>query len=351
MADRLRLANRGGISRTAALEFYRACAQAIGQALDEGTAAEISGGDTAEDARAMAAVLEIAADALEIRERFSRSQGMLSASALNALAVMFDDFADRHPGRAALFFLLLAGRLERPWEVLRIMEQVAEQVHKTRLGAADTEAVTETLFADLEAAAEFFRRLNTAVFDPADVADALRDCTRLADGLARAGIPQGGLWARRMAACRSDVAEKMEILMERAPRDIMAALPVHKIGRFGRVRRRPHIDAPPDPAITEQALRMAKLLELCRAHAADAAFKAAFTEAAAETRAGLSEYADALMEEITRNGAEAAVCAHSWLDLVTRLTAQVTGPEEAARLRRDAAAAGVGVPPDAAAVS
>ncbi|MFP4003851.1 MAG: hypothetical protein ACLFV8_08755, partial [Alphaproteobacteria bacterium] len=339
----------GGLPRSAALEFWRACASAIGAALADETGPDALGAQPglAEDAQEMAVFLEMAEDALEIRERFPRPQGMLPASALNELAVMFDDFADRHPGRGARFFLLLAGRLENPWQVLDVMEQVAGRVHSGRLSAADTETVMEALFAELDAGAQFFRRLNTTFFDPVRVADALRAFTRRADGLAGA-VPEGGRWARRMAACRSDVAEKMEILMERAPRDIMAALPLHKIGRFGRVRRRPDISMPPDEAKSERALRMAKLLDSCRAHASGAAFKAAYSEAAADVREGLSEYAGALIEEMARHDAEFAASAQSWLDLVIRLTAHAAGPEEAGRLRRDAASLGVSGLPGAA---
>lgn len=340
-------------SRAAVSRFHQVCAQALtGELARKGgqeAAARLGGRQALEDAREMAAILAVADDALEIRERFPRPVKTLSAADLNALVLLFDDFASRHEDGAAVFFALVMGRLAEPWEVLRAMAHVSGRVHSGRPDAADTDAVMDRLLHGPEAGAEFFRRLNTADFEPADVARELRAFARMVNGISHAAVlPADGPRARRMMTCRSLVAEKMEILMERVPRDILAALPVHKIGRFGRVRRRPDIGIAPDPAKAAQALRMAKLVELCRPYAADAAFKVAFSEAVADAREGLHEYAAALIDEMKRHEADSPAPARAYLDLVIRLTAYVSGPDEAARLRRETAALHSEGMPDAA---
>lgn len=346
LAEAVQAGDVAAIAKGAA-DLHRNCAAALLRALGDavpGTprhsilAERLGGGDVVEDARDMALVLGVAGDIEKIRKRVPQGLRTLSEEQVAALSGLIRELAEQRPESVGAALHVIMGRLAKPWDVLRLVARLRSG--DGVCAGMDYSSVTELLFTDLEEVTGFFHRLSPARFDPVEVVERLRAFADIANGIARLlDAPARETFNERLLRAKAAAAEKMEILMERAPRAVMAALPYQTIGAFGRGRRRPDLSRHPDVADSEHALRTACLIEDCRDIAADSGFKGAYCEAVGELREALIEYGRALVHELDASNPETRARGLAFLDLAVTLTAQILSPEEADLLRRRAPAA------------
>jgi len=135
------------------------------------------------------------------------------------------------------------------------------------------------------------------------------------------------------------VVDVMESFMERAPREILAALPMHKTGTYAGGPRAPDISRPADPEKTVRALALARLVEGCKPVAAAGSFGASLKDAVDEIALALKSYGDDIVRELRASDGDRRANAEQYLSVAAELTALFFSPEEAEFLRRRGRAA------------
>src|SRR5258705_5188996 len=146
-------------------------------------------------------------------------------------------------------------------------------------------------------------------------------------------IRREGKWSQSLAKDRAAVASIMEGLLERAPREIIAALPLANMGGFRKVPRPVDLSRPYDPQRDANAKRYAHLMVHSRPFAVAAAFNAKLNEAFEETVTALRACSDELVHELRlATGTRPDLDAH-FLPLL-ELCTLVLGEEETALIRR-----------------
>jgi len=152
-------------------------------------------------------------------------------------------------------------------------------------------------------------------------------------------IRRDGKWGKRLLKDRAAIAETMEGFMERAPKEIVAMLPVQKSGAFGGGPKIADFSKPVDNEKAERGLRYARLVVGCAPYAATGSFAAAQKDALDEASQYLQAYNEDLVREM--RGADPArrrVIEHQF-ELAAALTDLLFSPEEGEFLRRRARAA------------
>ncbi|MEI9989895.1 MAG: hypothetical protein WDM86_07635 [Rhizomicrobium sp.] len=325
-----------------AAAFWPVAAAALGGALaDTKKARAALGSDlVCADAAEMALLLGIGADVIAIQHLLPRLVPSLTDELLWSLRKIYDRLAANAPDAAPYVAVIAMHRLARPWEALKLPLLVSRQTQDTLISSTDMGLVGEILFGEIESHGNAVRDVRPPNFDPNQLLDSLARFTTLSSGIVK-GIEmrRDGKWGQRLMKDRAALAEVMEGLMERAPKELSAALPLQKSGSFGGGPKYPDFTKPVDSDKSERALRYARLVAGCKTLAAAASFGAAQKKADEEMCQLLRSYNEDVVKELrTADGARRAVV-ESQFEVVSNLTAILFSEEEADLLRRRGKAA------------
>ena len=308
---------------------------------DEGrkavAAQTLGGADVAEDAAEMALLLAQAKTVIEIRTRLPKPVVQLTQDDIWFLCDLIDQLALTAPDFAPYIALVVLGRLERPWEVLRLITAITRKATDVVISGTDMDVVGELLFSDLDAYAANISSARPINFDPDKVLSSLAGFTELSSGMVKElGIRRDGKWGQRLAKDRADVAQIMENLLQRARKEILAALPPHKGFAFARRQRTLDLSKPTDPERVAKALRYAQLVAYSRPFAVAGAFSARLMKVTEETTLALRTYAEDILTELRATTPEARQRAQEHLAVMLSLCELVLGESETDFLRRRA---------------
>jgi hypothetical protein len=148
-----------------------------------------------------------------------------------------------------------------------------------------------------------------------------------------------GIWGKRLLADRAAVAETMDSLMEHAPKEIFAMLPVQKSGSYGGGPKCADLSRPVDEEKAQRGLRYARLVAGCAPYAAMGSFAAAQKDAMDAISLHLQGYNEDIIREMRAPPGERHPAVERQFELAAELTALIFSPEEADLLRRRAKAA------------
>ena len=196
---------------------------------------------------------------------------------------------------------------------------------------------SEQMFGEAELHVRAIRDARPAEFDAQDLIRNLAAFAKLSAALLREhGTNSGDKQAQRLAKYRTAVTDVMNGFMERAPRVILAALPIRRLGAFGfRNPKRLDLSSAPDETRVEAAKKFAQLLVHCRPLAVPLGFEREFRPALDETVSALRRYADDIAREVRANALETRANAEAHLAVALELFTIVLGKEEADLLRRN----------------
>jgi hypothetical protein len=297
----------------------------------------LGGADVAEDAAEMALLLAQAKTVIEIRTRLPKPVVQLTQDDIWFLCDMIDQLALTAPDFAPYIALVVLGRLERPWEVLRLITAITRKATDVVISGTDMDIVGELLFSDLDAYAVTIQAARPINFDPEKVLSSLAGFTELSSGMVKElGIRRDGKWGQRLAKDRADVAQIMENLLQRARKEILAALPPHKGFAFARRQRNLDLSKPTDPERVAKALKYAQLVAHSRPFAVAGAFSARLMKVTEETSLALRTYAEDILTELRATTPEARQRAQEHLEVMLSLCELVLGESETDFLRRRA---------------
>jgi hypothetical protein len=301
-------------------------------------AKKLGGMALAEDAAEMALLLDAARNIGELQGRLPKPIVNLVEEDLLFLRECFQRWTDSNPDLAPYVPLIVMGRLERPWEALRLVGTLTRKSDDTLISNTDLGVVGDLLFSDLDIYVKKIQAVRPMAFDDADALLAnLAGFAELSSGIVKEfGIRRDGKWGQRLTKDRGAVAQVMEDLLERAPKDILGALPAAKAGGFGKSPKPLDLTRAPDPERIAKAMRYAQLMRHSKPFAVAASFSAKLNETIDETASVLRTHSEDILRELRAAAPEtrATIDLH-WAQML-ELCALVLGEEETALLRRRA---------------
>jgi hypothetical protein len=325
-----------------ASKFWPAAGEALRKAIaEDGKTARITlNGDLVlGDAVDIALLLCAGPAMVEIQHMLPKPVPVLTDELLWSLRRIYDRVAESMLDAAPYVPVVTMGRLAKPWEALKLALLVTHQTQDTLISSTDMGLVGDILFNRLEECRTAIHATRHPNFDVAALLENLTGFTDISSAIVKeVEILRRGKWGQRLLKDRAAVGAVMDGFMERAPKEIAAALPSQKTGFTGSSRVS-DFSRPADPERVERALRYARLMDGCRRLAAPASFGAKLQDAMDEAMLTLRGYNEDVVKELrTADGPRRAV-AECQFELAAELTALLYSPEEADFLRRRGKAA------------
>ncbi len=325
-------------------EFWQTASSAILAALASETGVKAArkelGSDTVvADAREMAHVLAIGPEVVEVQTVLPKPSVALDEETLWSLRAIYDRIVEKVPDAAPYVAVIVMRRLEQPWQALKLPLFVSRTTQDTLISSTDMGLVGEAIFCEMEAHLAAIRTTRQPDFDAEMLCRHVASFAEYSKGMVKeVEMRRDGRWGQRLLKARSAVAEAMSGFMERAPREILAALPIQRATYSGGPRA-PELSRSPDPDKLKRAISYARLIVGTKPYAAAASFGAALKDTCDELVGALGPYNDELVRELRAAEGERHEHALAYFDLAAELTTLLLSPEEGELLRRRGRAA------------
>ena len=290
-----------------------------------------------EDVLEIAGFLEKAPLLLEIRERLPAHIESLGREETLAAFACYKQISDRAPEDAHLLLLILASRLRRPSEVLRIVTVIARSEKDADIRQTPMAMVCECLLHDMEVAAlgalqaigsrapiALTRKFLAHFFEIAEAFVGLMD------------VDMKGVWGQRIVAIRNALSTNIRIEIESGPRLVKAAL-------YGN-RRRPQgpsatTVALPDQKAIEEGEYAVRLMLAVRPYLSQIPINAEFASIQSTVLSFIESVGEITIEDIRRSDGEERGGIEAYMSAIADFNELVFGTETAELLRRRARAA------------
>jgi hypothetical protein len=329
-----------------ALEFWPVAGRAIAAALDseskrKAARAALGNAMAVADAQEIACLLAAAGELCDLQDTLPRGTLALSEDLLWTLREFYDRLIATVPDAAPYVAVITMNRLAKPWMALKLPLAITRQTQDTLIASTDMGLVGELLFGGLEDNASALRAAKPqAPFDPDELLGLLTRFTAVSNGIVKEiEMRRDGKWGQRLLKDRSDVAETMESFMERAEREVTAAIPTLKTGAYAGGPRAPDLNRMPDPEKTHRALCYAKLVAGCRPIAAAASFGATQKDTSDLINTALKAYCEDIVKELRAAEGDKRANAEAYFNVAVELAAIMFSAEEGEFLRRRGRAA------------
>jgi hypothetical protein len=328
-----------------ALAFWPVAGAAIGAALESESkrkaARNVLGNPLiVADAQEMGTLLVSAGELCDLQDALPKGTPTLTEDMLWTLREFYDRLIANAPDAAPYVAVITMNRLAKPWMALKLPMAITRQTQDTLISSTDMGLVGELLFGDLEAHATALRAARPqAPFDPDELVAHLTGFTGVSNGLVKEiEMRRDGKWGQRLMKDRSTVAETMDSFMERAEREVSAAIPTLKTGAYAGGPRAPDLHRAPDPEKIHRAICYAKLVAGCRPIAAAASFGASQKDTNDLLGVMLKAYCEDIVKELRAAGDNRAN-AEAYFNVAVELAAILFSAEEGEFLRRRGRAA------------
>lgn len=331
-----------------AAQFWPVAGEALRNAIDgrsEEARAALGGEVALEDAREMSLLLSAGASMIDIQNLMPRQTPAMTEALVWELRNIYDRVVSTVPDAAPFVAVVAMRRLAKPWEALKLAQNVSRQTNDTLIASTDMGLVGDILFADLEDFRAALMATRHPNFDLDALVCNLSGFISISTAIVKEmEILRKGKWGQRLLGDRAAVGQVMDGFMERAPKEIAGAMPLLKAG-FSGASRVPDFTRPAEPERAERALRYARLLAQTKVLAAPGSFGTKHQDAVDEATLFLRGYNEDVIRELrAAEGARRDIVERQY-HLALELTQNVLGDEEAELLRRRGKAA---MPPQAA---
>ena len=239
---------------------------------------------------------------------------------------IYDQLAREQPDVAPYVAVVVMNRLNKPWEALRLPLLITRHTDETLISKTDMGLVGEILFSRMEALKLSIQATRHPLFDAVRLMEEAKSFADLSSHIVKEiEIKREGEWGKRLLAERVMIGKVMETFMERAPKEVAAALPMSK-GKGGDFSRHPGAEK------HEMAKRYTRLVAGCRSFAAAGSFAAKQKEADDELGTLLKRYNEDVLKALKANPQDAV--ANAQFLFCAELTGVLFSEEEAELLRR-----------------
>jgi hypothetical protein len=335
------LARKSEALAACAAAYWRLAANALTVALaDEAGrkhAKAILGDDAAvADAAEMALLLTAAPDIAKVQAILPAPVPSLSEELVWQLREVYDALVQTNPNVAPYVAVIAMNRLARPWEALRLPLNITRHNQEAMLAKTDMGLVGEILFQRMDAMQAEILAARHPLFDVEKLLEDVSGFATLTSAVVKEiELKRDGDWGQRIMKDRAAIGKVMDGLMERAPKEIAAAMPMSK----GAGPRAGDFSRPVDAEKKALALKYARLVTGSRNFAAAASFAAKQKDAADEAGSHLRRYIEDVVKELRAAEPERRAVAESQFQFCTELTTLLFSAEEAELLARRGRAA------------
>jgi hypothetical protein len=244
---------------------------------------------------------------------------------------IYDQLAQDQPDVAPYVAVVVMNRLSKPWEALRLPLLVTRQTDATLISKTDMGLVGEILFSRMDALKLSIQAARHPLFDADKLLEEARTFADLSSHIVKEiEIKREGEWGKRLLAERVQIGKVMETFMERAPKELAAALPMAK-GKGADLSKHPGAEK------HEMARRYARLVAGSRTFAAAGSFAAKQKVVDDELCTSLKRFNEDVLRALKSDPQDAVATAQ--FQFCAELTAVLFSEEEAELMRRRGRAA------------
>ena len=332
-------------ARAYAQTFWPLVGHAIHHALASDTgriaARAVLGSDLVVADAAEAALLLGIGDAVgRIHQTLVRPVSALSDEMAASLVAIHDAVLATTPDAAPYVAVIAMNQLLHPWEVLKLAPLISHQTQDKSANPAEVGLVGEIILDDIENSAQAVRGAKHPLFDDGALVENLSRFTALSGGIVKSiDARRAGKWGQGLIKDRAAIGDSMAGFMERAPRELLAALAYRKSGGFSIGAKTADFSHHVDAEKIESALRYARLVMGCKPFAAAASFGAALKKAEENMCQSLRRYSEDVIKELRTPDEERGAIVKAQFDTVVKLTDILLGEAEGDFLRRRGRAA------------
>jgi hypothetical protein len=287
------------------------------------------------DAQEMALLLPAGGDMLRIQEVLPRPVPQLHDDLLWQLRAVYDDLVVCLPDVAPYVAVMAMNRLAHPWEALRLPMQICRQHNDTLISKTDMGLVGEIIFTRMETLRDAILTTRHPLFDAGILLDQVAQFTEMSSAIVKEiELKRDGEWGQRLLRDRAQTGTVMDGFMDRAMKEISAALPLRKgtgaTADFSRAL---------DAEKREMALRYVRLVVGSRNFAAAGSFAAKQKTTFEEIGAYLRRYVEDVVKEMRVSDPARLAIAEQQFQLCVELTSLLFSDKEAELLQRRGRAA------------
>jgi hypothetical protein len=312
-------------------EFWPIAAEAINQALSTEVgrrAAQkyLGNAFAVEDAAEMALLLRAGETIEQLSALLPVPVASFQDQLVSDVCKIYDQLAQTQPDAAPYVAVITMNRLSRPWEALRLPLLLTRHADEALIFKTDMGLVGELLFARMEALKESIKETRHPLFNADELLEEVKAFADLSSHIVKEiDLKRQGEWGKRLLAERAQIGRAMENFMDRAPREVGAALPMHKATGAD-------LNKPVPAEKREMALRYARLVAGSRAFAAAASFAAKQRSTSDELCGMLKRYNEDLLKALKAGPQNEIAIAQ--FQFCTEMTAILFGEQEVELLRR-----------------
>lgn len=289
-----------------------------------------------QDARDMAHTLSIASQMLELQTSLPNPVTTFNVSQVRECRAVYEDVYELSPGHAIYVAYATMGRLDNPWEILRLAKDIANRHDDLLISKTDFAVLGDRLLTQVETAANNIADIRPGSRNPSALEEDVYQFARISKGMtAEMDILRISEWGIRLMEARKIVSAAVDDLLARLPKNLKSALPLQRIGAFGRSGpRRPDLSSPPKNDRIERALASIMFLAHTEPFAEAVCSKNVYAESRAELEGYLLHYEEGLIEEIRLSEGDARKNAMSLLEATADMEEVAMGKSAAEMLRR-----------------
>ena len=287
------------------------------------------------NAQEMALLLPACIDMLRIQEVLSRPVPQLHDDLLWQLRAVYDDLVVRLPDVAPYVAVMAMNRLAHPWEALRLPMQICRQHNDTLISQTDMGLVGEIIFARMETLRDAILTTRHPLFDAEVFMNQMAQFTAMSSAIVKEiELKRDGEWGQRLLRDRAQTGAVMDGFMDRAMKEISAALPLQKgTGAAADFSR------PLTAEKREMALRYVRLVVGSRNFATAGSFAAKQKTTFEEIEVYLRRYVEDVVKEMRVSDPARLAIAEQQFQLCVELTGLLFSDKEAELLQRRGRAA------------
>lgn len=315
---------------TKALHYWSVAGPAMQDALASEAGRKAAGkflkGDEIADAREIALLITEGAEMLKVQAALPKPTARMTDQILWQLRDSYDALVRRNPDAAPYVAVIAMNRLQRPCEALRLPLMICRQTSDALISKTDMGLVGEILFGRMDALQAAIMETRPSSFNAETLLTQVASFCDLSSSVVKEiEVRRNGAWGQRLLKDRTAVGNVMEGFMDRAVKEVAAALPMQRgVSDFTR---------PVAPEKRANALNYARLVGGARHFAAAASFVAKHNTASEEIGHHLRLYVEEAVRELKSEGDRRAT-AEFQLNYCAELAGVLFSPEEAELIRR-----------------
>ena len=287
-----------------------------------------------EDARDIAAVFKIAPQILDMQAALPQAILKLAKPDVDAVMAAYNEVRAKAPEFAPILFLVVMGRLQTPWSVLKLIRLVAQAQAEDLFSDMPVGIPGRLLLNDARKLASYFDSITEDKMRPHDALQNLSYFVQLYEGIYDySGLASESEAGKRLEDYRDRIIIGIERLLDRAITTLRNALPFFLSGDTGgTASARPDISDWPDSHDVDSAIDHIIMLDGSKTLADRLELSELRDDTLATIQSLVRHYAEKIADEMHAAEGNDLERARAHAETAVLLTRHVFGEQEAAKV-------------------